>query len=102
MIELHSSASARNEEESAERMRRAQEYQEPDWVRNGEAETVSTPEGASLIEDELYCIACDKFFKSDNAMANHNKYVRRLCCSIVVCGRPGLLEDLSERPAQRP
>lgn len=62
----------RREEESAERMRRAAEYQEPEWVQAADAETASS-EGAALVEDELYCIACDKFFKSSNALTNHNR-----------------------------
>ena len=68
----HSLAMCRREEESAERMRRAAEYQEPEWVQAADAETASS-EGAALVEDELYCIACDKFFKSSNALTNHNR-----------------------------
>ena len=64
----------RREEESAERMRRALEYEEPDWVQAAEAGSCSS-DGAAFIEDELYCIACDKFFKSDKALANHKRQV---------------------------
>jgi len=62
----------RKEEEGAERMRRALEYEEPEWVREADADSHSS-EGAALIEDELYCVACDKFFKSDKAIENHNR-----------------------------
>ncbi len=66
--------SCRREEEAAERMRRALEYEEPEWVRAADIGSCSS-EGAALIEDDLYCIACDKFFKSDKALANHNRQV---------------------------
>ena len=48
------------------------EYEEPAWVRAADEGSCSS-EGAALIEDDLYCIACDKFFKSDKALANHNR-----------------------------
>ena len=63
----------RRDRERAERLRRAQEYQEPEWVRDEEGDGGSSADGAALVEDELYCIACDKFFKSENAMANHKR-----------------------------
>ena len=62
----------RKEKESAERMRRALEYEEPEWVREADTDSHSS-KGPALIENELYCIACDKFFKSDKAMENHNR-----------------------------
>ena len=67
----------RREDERAERMRRALEYEEPEWVREADAGSDKS-EGAALIEDELYCIACDKFFKSEKALANHKRQVTSL------------------------
>ena len=48
------------------------EYEEPDWVRAADAGSCSS-EGDAFMEDELHCIACDKFFKSDKALANHKR-----------------------------
>ena len=42
-------------------------------MRSEEDDGCSSADGAALVEDELYCVACDKFFKSENAMANHNR-----------------------------
>lgn len=90
----------KRKEEQQERIRRAKEYVEPEWVRNqshivleddvesseeegeeertnetatdqqGENGSTETP-GESLEPESLYCIACKKKFKSVKQRANH-------------------------------
>lgn len=54
------------------RLQRAREFEEAAWAQ---AEAAESDEEASEEEvpDELYCLACDKLFRTANAMANHNK-----------------------------
>jgi hypothetical protein len=56
-------------------MQRAREYEEAEWLRQEQHEKGSGPDDdeAALVTDELYCLACDKFFKTANAMANHER-----------------------------
>ncbi len=63
----------RKEEERAERRRRAREYEEAAWAEEG-SEGGSEEDAADNIPDELYCLACDKSFRTPNAFANHEKW----------------------------
>ena len=63
----------RKEEERLQRIQRAREYQDAAWVDAGATDEDSQEEELVLAQDELYCVACDKFFKSTNAMANHER-----------------------------
>ena len=67
--------SCRREEERQARLQRAREYEDAAWVQPGaEADGGSGDEGEALdVADELYCVACDKFFKTANAMGNHQR-----------------------------
>ena len=65
----------RREEERQARLQRAREYEDAAWVQpqgvEGGSDSAEEPEEALDVADELYCVACDKFFKTSNAMANH-------------------------------
>lgn len=63
----------RREEDRRERRQRAREFEEATWAA-AEAEG-SDEEDAPEEElpDELYCLACDKLFRTLNAMANHKR-----------------------------
>ncbi len=63
----------RKEEERLQRIQRAHEYQDAAWVDAAVDHEDSSDDDAAFVQDELYCIACDKFFKSTNAMANHER-----------------------------
>ncbi len=84
--------SRRREEERQARLQRAREYEDAAWVQPGaEDGAVEAEEGggeALDVADELYCMACDKFFKSANAMANHERcalaaLLLGTCCPLV-------------------
>ncbi|BDA42473.1 DnaJ homolog subfamily C member 21 at N-terminal half [Coccomyxa sp. Obi] len=68
----------RKEEERQQRIQRALEYQDAAWVDAGADDEDSHEEDLALEEDELYCVACDKFFKTPNAMANHERSKKHL------------------------
>lgn len=76
----------RKEQERQQRIQRAMEYQDAAWVDEGADGEGSQEEEAAFVEDELCCVACDKFFKSANAMANHEKCARSHPCPVLkVC-----------------
>ena len=72
----------RREQEKAERAARIKEYREAEWLQQQESDTSAGSEDDSLreLEDKLYCVACEKFFKSGNAFSNHER-----------CGGPAAL-----------
>ncbi|KAK9845932.1 hypothetical protein WJX81_006341 [Elliptochloris bilobata] len=76
----------RRDAERQERAARAASYQEAAWVDRGEdtggssASEGSTSDSgadeaaeAAAAAGELYCLACDKLFRSANALANHQR-----------------------------
>ena len=56
------------------------EYEEADWIRNSEAPRADDDEeeGGDDDEDadEFYCVACDKRFRSDKQLKNHERWAR--------------------------
>ena len=72
----------RREQEKAERAARIREYREAEWLQQQESDTSAGSEDDSVreLEDKLYCVACEKFFKSGNALSNHER-----------CGGPAAL-----------
>ena len=62
----------RREEERRDRLQRAREFEEAAWAEAAAAES-GEEEAQEEVPDELYCLACDKLFRTPNAMANHNK-----------------------------
>lgn len=79
---------SRREAEKRERAARVAAYQEPAWVDQqaarwgssaSEGDSEDSDAAAAAAADALYCLACDKLFRSANAMANHQR-----CCP---CGR---------------
>lgn len=65
----------RREEEKQERLQRALEVQEAEWIRHGGEEAAQEEEEEESIPDDFYCPVCDKSFKSDKALANHERCV---------------------------
>lgn len=55
-------------------MQRAREYEEAAWAQ-AEEEGLEDEEEDVLgdLPQELYCPACDKSFRSQNALANHER-----------------------------
>ena len=72
----------RREEERQARLQRAREYQAPAWAEEPEAVGSdggdASGDAAYELADELYCVACDKLFRSANALANHERCARPL------------------------
>ena len=56
-------------------MQRALEVQEAEWIRHGGEEAAQEEEEEESIPDDFYCPVCDKPFKSNKALANHERYV---------------------------
>ena len=59
----------------AERAARAAAYVEPDWVTAGDAhdDGASTSSGGTVVVDVWECVACGKAFRSDGALASHER-----------------------------
>jgi len=71
----HSMLQRRREQEKQERLQRALEVQEADWIRQGGQQTAQEEEEEESIPDNFYCILCNKSFKSQKALANHERSV---------------------------
>lgn len=52
-----------------------QQYQEQEWMRNEESEGESEEEEEQE-EEQHFCVACNKFFKSERQLENHQKSKR--------------------------
>ena len=64
----------RREAERAKRLAKAQALQEAEWLQaqqSDEGSDVLSEE--EWVQDEFYCAVCDKVFKSDRALANHER-----------------------------
>jgi DnaJ family protein A protein 5 len=68
----------RKERERAERAARAAQYQEAAWITNGDGDYSDEDELAEEEQLLLYCVACEKHFKSDAAFANHERSKRHI------------------------
>ncbi|KAF0920144.1 hypothetical protein E2562_033447 [Oryza meyeriana var. granulata] len=68
---------ARKKEEERRKKERAVAYQEPEWARVEEDEAVfeddEEEEMRAKRKEELYCVACNKKFKSDKQWKNHEQ-----------------------------
>jgi len=49
--------------------------QEAEWIRQGGEEANQEEEEEESIPDDFYCPLCDKSFKSQKALANHERSV---------------------------
>lgn len=49
--------------------------QEAGWIRQGGEEAIQEVEEEESIPDDFYCPLCDKSFKSQKALANHERSV---------------------------
>ena len=76
----------RREQERQERLQRALEVEEAEWINQAAQEGSEEEQELVSIPDELYCPLCDKSFKSQNALVNHER-----CCSHVCEPGAGLL-----------
>uniref|UniRef100_A0ACD5XZQ8 Uncharacterized protein n=1 Tax=Avena sativa TaxID=4498 RepID=A0ACD5XZQ8_AVESA len=66
----------RKKAEERKKKERAMAYQEPDWARVDEAELVFEEEDDEEMrekKEELYCVACNKKFKSEKQWKNHEQ-----------------------------
>ncbi|KAG2620997.1 DNAJ protein JJJ1 homolog [Panicum virgatum] len=67
----------RKKEEEKRKKERAMSYQEPDWARVEEEEGLYDDEEEEEMKakrkEELYCVACNKKFKSDKQWKNHEQ-----------------------------
>ncbi|KAI9104679.1 hypothetical protein DFS34DRAFT_207081 [Phlyctochytrium arcticum] len=64
----------RAEERRKERDKRAEEYVVPDWAKVSEGERDAVVEAAQDLEiEELFCVACEKAFRSEKQFENHEK-----------------------------
>ena len=77
----HAACLSRRKQARKERLQRAREFEEAAWAQAA-AEAVSDEEveQAEALPDELYCLACDKTFRTENALANHQKFVTYAVC----------------------
>ncbi|KAL6643609.1 hypothetical protein ACP70R_018375 [Stipagrostis hirtigluma subsp. patula] len=67
----------RKKEEEKRKKERAMAYQEPEWARVEEEEVMFDDEEEEEMKakrkEELYCVACNKKFKSDKQWKNHEQ-----------------------------
>jgi len=67
----------------AERLKKLENYEEPEWMKMENLEgslkeieaNLDQTHGCEAEDDDdgFFCVACDKFFRSDKAFANHEK-----------------------------
>lgn len=65
----------RREQERQQRLQRALEVQEADWIQQAGQDTEQQEEEdeEDIPLDDFYCPVCDKSFKSQKALANHER-----------------------------
>ena len=63
----------RREQERQQRLQRALKVQEADWIQQGSQQGEQQEEEEESIPDDFYCPLCDKSFKSQKALANHER-----------------------------
>ena len=64
---------SRREQERQERLQRALDMPEADWLQHSAQEASQDEEEEESIPDDFYCPVCDKSFKSQKALANHER-----------------------------
>ena len=66
---------ARREAEKQERLLRAAQYQDAAWARSDSLDSDTDDQEDDTLEEQLvwHCPVCDKHFKSEASMANHEK-----------------------------
>merc|ERR1712087_890532 len=84
-LEIAKKSKENAEKQKAERLKMMENYEEPEWMKMSKVEESLQQLEANLDqshgetgvrddeEDGLYCVACDKLFRSDKAFANHEK-----------------------------
>merc|ERR1712168_643273 len=85
-LEMARKSKSAAEKAKADRLKMMENYEEPEWMKMSNVEESLQQIEANLdqshggetgvIDDEddgLYCVACDKLFRSDKAFANHEK-----------------------------
>ena len=86
----------RREAERAERLLKASQYKEAAWVQQSHAISDASEEDADDTP-ELYCLACEKYFKSEPALNNHERSKKHL--ENIAMLRRVLLEEEEEEEA---
>jgi DnaJ family protein A protein 5 len=70
----HPNVGNRREQEKAERAERARAYQVAAWAeQEQDADSADGEEEMHPEDDPLYCLACDKSFKSEGAFKSHER-----------------------------
>ena len=64
----------RREQERQHRLQRALQVQEADWIlQDGQEDEQQEEEEEAIPLDDFYCPVCDKSFKSQKALVNHER-----------------------------
>eukprot|EP00210_Caulerpa_lentillifera_P000372 g365.t1 len=63
----------RRKEEQQERQRKATEYRDAEWIVRSEIVDEEDDRSEESVRNELWCVICDKVFKSERALENHQK-----------------------------
>ncbi|ORX87414.1 DnaJ-domain-containing protein [Anaeromyces robustus] len=93
-------AKERKEREKAERLKKKEEYQEQEWMKISEDNEVLKmindidDEDMYIENDDFYCIACNKQFRSEKQWENHQKSKKHLKAVKIL--RKQLMEEMGE------
>jgi len=73
--EREAAESARRRQEREARQKQASSYVDADWIRASEEALYSSSEEELEVieEEEFYCVACEKSFKSSKQLENHER-----------------------------
>ncbi|RKO91558.1 hypothetical protein BDK51DRAFT_11941, partial [Blyttiomyces helicus] len=82
---------ARIAREKEERARNAEAYKEPEWSKVKEVDYSAENLEEDCEEEELYCVACEKGFKSEKQFENHERSKKHIRNVEIL--RQQLLED---------
>lgn len=72
-MELKAQEEVRRKEAVEQKRRKAAQYQDADWIAQSELLDVGSEESEDDVRNELWCVICDKVFKSERALENHEK-----------------------------
>jgi len=93
-------AKERREREKAERLKKKEEYQEQEWMKVSEDNEVLKmindidDEDMYIENDDFYCMACNKQFRSEKQWENHQKSKKHLKAVKIL--RKQLMEEMGE------
>jgi len=96
----------RREREKAERLKNKEEYKEQEWMKISEDNEVLKmindidDEDMYMENDDFYCIACNKQFRSEKQFENHQKSKKHLKAVRIL--RKQLMEEMGEEYVEEP